>query len=229
MSQKENFFNAYCETNDAFDDALNIQGSTLLAYPNQIMSCGGILNDHVTNDCYSLDPSIITWQLTQARALLKGRAFAAMAKTPNGDWVISGGFTDVPTHASHSSTKTVEMINLRKHQFEADLTFPTAQHCLVHYHCFYFFYGGGTGSFSDIALSSAYFHNFKTGNYHVLEPMKVPRSNHVCFATAQKGKARRVSSLTLIVRSIRNLIHCRFLLLEEDVGWMGKMALRSKF
>ena len=193
MSQKEDLFNAYCETDDAFDDALDIYGSTLLAYPaDQIVSCGGIIDAHVTKDCYTLDPSIISWQLSQAKVLLKGRAFAAVAKTPSGDWVISGGFTDVPARGSTSSTKTVEMMNAKKHQFEADLTFPIAQHCLVHYHCFYFFYAGGTGAFSDIALSSAYFHHYKTGNYHLLEPMKVPRSNHVCFATAHKGKHRRV-------------------------------------
>jgi len=146
----------------------------------------------VTTECYSLNPSSITWQLSQI-SLLNKRHLAAIAKTPQGDWVISGGFTYEPTPHSHPSTMTVEMINVRKHQFEKDLTFPVAQHCLVHYHCYYFFYAGGTGVFSDIAVPSAQYHHFKTGNYHVLEPMKVARANHVCFAIPGPGKKRRVT------------------------------------
>ena len=194
MSQRSNFFDTYCSTDEAIDDIHQSYGSFLLPYPEMVLSCGGLVEGEVTTDCYSLNPSSITWQLSEQISLLNKRHLAAIAKTPQGDWVISGGFTGEPTPHSHPSTMTVEMINVRKHQFEKDLNFPVAQHCLVHYHCYYFFYAGGTGVFSDIAVPSAQYHHFKTGNYHVLEPMKVARANHVCFAIPGPGKKRRVTA-----------------------------------
>ena len=230
FSQKSNFFDPYCVAYDAIDELRhNTYGSSLFPYPEDILSCGGIFEGEVTSDCYSLNPTSSSWDLSPL-SLLSKRHLAAVAKTPVGDWVISGGFVGVPTRNSNPSTQTVEMISVRKHQFEKNLANPVAQHCFVHYHCFYFFNAGGTSVFTDIAMNSVQYHHFKTGNYHVLEPMKVARANHVCFAIPGPGKKRKVYLVTLVYNTLTHSLATNFpssMLLVVETGSMVKKALKK--
>ena len=116
-----------------------------------------------------------------------------MAVSNKGDWVISGGFETTPNETQHIPIQSVEVINNRIQKSEVDLSMPLAQHCMVHVHCFYYMYAGGTGGLSNIAKPSAYYHHLKSGHYHELQNMKYPRANHVCFTHARTGQSKKVS------------------------------------
>ena len=44
----------------------------------------------------------------------------------------------------------------------------------------------------DIAMPIAYYHVYKSGNYHKLPSMKQPRANHVCFAEPKGDKHKKI-------------------------------------
>ena len=86
----------------------------------------------------------------------------------------------------------MDVINPNVQKPENSLARSVAQHCMVHVDCYYLFYAGGTSEASNIALQSAYYHIYKSGNFHKLNHMKVARANHVCFAEPNDGKHKKI-------------------------------------
>ena len=41
-------------------------------------------------------------------------------------------------------------------------------------------------------MSTAYYHIYKSGNYHKLPSMKHPRANHVCFTESKGGNHKKI-------------------------------------
>ena len=109
-----------------------------------------------------------------------------------GDWVISGGFVEEVTDTAQVTTQTVEIINANTQKAESDLPMTLAQHCVVHVYCYYTFFGGGTSFAGNIAMPIAYYHVYKSGNFHKLPFMKTARANHVCFAQQKSGMHKRI-------------------------------------
>ncbi len=192
MSQRPSYFSAYCSRDGDLDFSLEAFGSVTLLHKNFIYSCGGLINGQVTSVCYQIDPSVIVWTASETLSLSEPRMFPAITLSATGDWIISGGYNDEPSESKHVTSRGMEIVNERVQRKERDMPISLSQHCIVHLHCYYYFYAGGTSIVSNLALPSAYYQHVKTGNYHKLKPMKVARSNHVCFAEPGKGKHKKI-------------------------------------